>query len=224
VKSPKIISALLVLFFSLQICFAQAKPESVLMEEFSELSCDDLRSRLDNFFIAILNDPTATGYVIIQGSNKNFRQSYGYRSMIHGHIKYRRFDPLKLKIVRVQESEKLRVQFWLTPAGADAPYDSESSRGNPLLLSKSIMIYSEYNDSDGCLTDNLSTFFEILTQQPNLRAHFVINAKSVKEFNEKKKELMTEFKEIPSNRLRFFYVRNRTNSYVEYWLVPPKKK
>jgi hypothetical protein len=63
-----------------------------------------------------------------------------------------------------------------------------------------------------------------LTQRSEIRGHFVIHARSIKAFNERKKELLNEFSDIPSNRLRFFYVRNSNDTFVEYWLVPPKKK
>ena len=40
-------------------------------------------------------------------------------------------------------------------------------------------------------------------------------------------ELVNEHK-IPQNRLKFFYVKNKTYSYefadIEFWLVPQKKK
>lgn len=222
-KSLKIFLALFILSVSFQISFAQDKPKAILNDEFGKINCEDLLARLDNFFVALQNDPAATGSIIIS-EKKNNRQSFGYRSMIRGYTKFRRFDSSRLIINRSEESENLKVQFWLVPAGADLPISSDLGWESPFSISKPEMFYSEDSDDAICPGDGLIRFSEILTEQTDLRAHFVINTESVKEFNERKKELLNEFKEIPANRLKFFHVRNKRNSYVEYWLVPQKKK
>lgn len=204
--------------------FAQASPQAKIIDQFGDITCEDVLARLDNFFVSLSNDPTAIGYIIIQGKRENARQSFRYRSLIRGHTKFRRFDSSRLTIIRNEESDNLKVQFWLVPAGADLPQSSNLSWDSPFSISKPEMFYSEDGDDGICPNDILITFSEILIKKTNIRAHFVIKAKTFKEFNERKKELLNEFKEISVNRLNFFYVRNNRDSYVEYWLVPPKRK
>lgn len=224
-KLSKVFLAILILFSTFQICFGQEeKPKPELIDEFSNINCEFLLAKLDYFFTALQNNPTATGYIIIAEKKENNRQSFRFRGMIRGYTRFRRFDSSRLTLIRSEESKNLKVQFWSVPAGADLPVSSNLSWDSPFSISKPEMFYSE-NDADTiCPGDGLIRFSEILAKQTDLRAHFVINAKSIKAFNERKKELFDEFKEIPANRLKFFYVRNNSDTYVEYWLVPPKRK
>ncbi len=64
-----------------------------------------------------------------------------------------------------------------------------------------------------------------------MRGHLVITDKTTKNFVSTKKDLLNELvneHKISQNRLKFFYVKNKTYSYefadVEFWLVPQKKK
>jgi hypothetical protein len=222
-KPQKFFLALLILFGFVHICFGQEKSASVLFDEFGAIPCDEFLARLDMFFVELRNNPTATGYVIINGKQEDERQSFRYRGWIRGWTKIRRFDSSRMTIIRGENSEELKIRFWLTPAGANLPDSPDLGWKSPS-ISKPRIFYSEYDDDGICPGDILISFSEILTQQPDVRGHIVINAKRVKEFNERKKELINEFSEIPSSRLRFFHVRHSSDTYVEYWLVPTKKR
>ena len=229
-KPPKFVLATLIFFSFLQICFGQEKPEEVLIDEFGEINCDDVLGRLDNFLVALGNDPASSGYVIIYGKKENDRLSYRYRSWLRGHIKFRRFDSERVAIIRGRESENLKIQLWVIAPGANPPNNTNLNWDLPFSLSKPRKFYSETNDGGYCPSDILIRFSEILRNQPEVRGNFVIKAKSLKAFNNRKRDLLNEFSGIPPNRLRFFYVRNSSdtydvdNAYVEYWLVPPKKQ
>lgn len=219
----KILFTIFILSVSFQISFGQENPKAVLIDEFGDINCEFLLAKLDYFYVTLQNNPAATGYVVISEKKEDNRRSFRYRSWIHGNTNFRRFDLNRLTIIRDNTAENLKIQFWLVPLGADAPNSSNLGWDSSFPVSKPEMFYSE-NDAYICPGEELLRFSEILTEQTELRAHFVINTESIKAFNERKKELSNEFKEVPANRLRFFYVRNRINSYVEYWLVPPKKK
>jgi hypothetical protein len=171
------------------------------------------------------NDPTTTGYAIIKGKKEeDVRQSFRYRSWLRGWMKVRRFDSSRIIIIRGENAENLKIQFWLTPAGANSPDVFDLGWSYPSTISKPFNLYSEL-DADGiCPGDGTIRFSEILRGNPDIRGHLVIRAKSLKEFRSRKKELLNEFSEIAPSRLRFFHVRHNSDTYVEYWLVPPKQK
>ncbi|HEX8368313.1 MAG TPA: hypothetical protein VF604_07205 [Pyrinomonadaceae bacterium] len=225
-KPLKVFLALLFLFVSFQVCFGQEKSESVLVDEFGEIPCDDFLARLDNFFVALRNDPAATGYAVINGKKEAIRQSFRYRSWLRGWMKVRRFDSSLMTIIRGENSEKLKIQFRLIPAGASLP-DTSDLGWNSLPITKPFNIYSEFDADEICPGDLIIRFSEILRENPDIRGHLVIRAKSPKDFGNRKKELLNEFREIAPSRLRFFHVRNNSDTYVEYWLVPrnqPRKR
>jgi hypothetical protein len=223
-KPPKIFLVFLILLASIEICFGQKNTISEPFDEFGEINCDDFLGRLDNFLVALRNDPASSGYAVIHGKKENQGPSYRYRSRLRGHIKFRGFDLNRVTIIRGEESENLKIQLWVIRAGTDPPSNTNLGWDYPFSTSKARKFYRELNDGGYCPSDILITFSEILTQRSEIRGHFVIHARSIKAFNERKKELLNEFSDIPSNRLRFFYVRNSNDTFVEYWLVPPKKK
>lgn len=223
-KSLKIFLALLFLFAAVPGSFGQQKPEPVLIDEFGQINCEEFLARLDRFLVDLSNDPTAVGYAIIDGKKENTRQSFGYRSQLRGWIKFRGFDSSRIIIMRRENTEKLKIQLWLAPAGANLSDSSDLGWKYPLTIAKPLSVYNEA-DSDGvCPGDGTIRFSESLREYPHIRGHLVIHAKTLKEFSKRKKELLNEFSEIAPGRLRFTYVRHKSDTFVEYWLVPPPQK
>lgn len=92
-------------------------PKSVKTDEFGVLPKDDIRGRLDNYFIELQNDPTSTGVIINHGSAKD---KAAREKLIRDHIAFRKFDGSRISIVDGGEGE-LRTELWRVPAGAAAP-------------------------------------------------------------------------------------------------------
>ena len=86
-KSQKMFLALIILFASFQICFGQVVPKAERIDEFGIITCEDFLARLDNFFIALNNEPSLTGYAIIY-AEKGSRQAKDY--LRFGGISYHR--------------------------------------------------------------------------------------------------------------------------------------
>lgn len=94
-----------------------SNPEPIKTDEFGDLKPDDIRGRLDNYFIELQNDPSSTGTVIIEGPK---RRRDALERLVRNHISFRKFDASRISIVQGGEGE-VKVTLWRVPAGATAP-------------------------------------------------------------------------------------------------------
>ncbi|RMH32011.1 MAG: hypothetical protein D6687_11365 [Acidobacteria bacterium] len=84
-------------------------------DEFQVIPNDDIRGRLDNFFVALRNDPTATGYIVIDGPKKDADRR---EALIRNHIRFRKFDATRITIVRGDTSApSVSTKLYVIPAG-----------------------------------------------------------------------------------------------------------
>jgi hypothetical protein len=92
--------------------------EPQLTDEFGPLANDDVRQRIDNFFVALQNDPSAQGYIINYGPA---RQVTARERLIRNHIAFRKFDASRIVIVNGGVTEEINTKLWLVPQGATPP-------------------------------------------------------------------------------------------------------
>lgn len=95
-----------------------AIPIAIPVDEFQQLSNDDVRQRLDQFFIELQNDPTSTGYIINYGPA---RQVAARERLIRNHIQLRNFPPDRIVIVNGGVEPTIRTRLFRVPAGATPP-------------------------------------------------------------------------------------------------------
>lgn len=84
-------------------------------DTFGPLPNDDVRGRLDNYFVALRNDPTSTGYIVIDGPE---RAASRLETLIRNHIRFRRFDASRITIVRGDATATdVFTRLYVIPAG-----------------------------------------------------------------------------------------------------------
>ncbi len=96
-----------------------AKPTPIPVDEYGPSQDDDVKARIDNFFIQLNNNPGARGYVIIYGTPAQIRRQKAQimRAINRpgsGH------DASRVTFVDGPAGEQ-KVKLWLVPAGADNP-------------------------------------------------------------------------------------------------------
>lgn len=92
-------------------------------DEFPDISRNDEKARLDNFAIALQNDPTATGHVIIYPGKSGKRgevQQHASR-IVDYLVNSRRLDQHRIVTLVGKPKDELSVQLWITPQGATPP-------------------------------------------------------------------------------------------------------
>ena len=92
-------------------------------DEFPAISRNDEKARLDNYVIALQNDPTSTAYVVIYptrsgkagDAQKRSRQILDYMSNT------RNLDPKRIVTLVGGARDDMRVELWTCPQGATPP-------------------------------------------------------------------------------------------------------
>jgi len=93
--------------------------EPVLVDEFGRLSNDDVRSRLDAFFVELQNNPNNQGYIINYGTD---REITARERLITNHINLRRFDRTRITLVRGGDTGSgVNTKLYRIPPGATNP-------------------------------------------------------------------------------------------------------
>ena len=91
------------------------------VDEFGKLSNDDVKARIENFYVTQLNNnPTAQGYIITYGTTK---QIAAREKQIRDAIRFLRQDPSRVTFVQsvTDAGGDVRTVLWLVPAGATPP-------------------------------------------------------------------------------------------------------
>jgi hypothetical protein len=92
-------------------------------DEFGDIPFNDEKARLDNFGIALQNDPTATGYVIVYPGRASKRREvhYHFGRVIDYLVNTRQIDKGRFKTLEGPKKDELRVELWVAPQGAAPP-------------------------------------------------------------------------------------------------------
>jgi hypothetical protein len=89
------------------------------VDEFDRLSNDEVRARLDAFFIALQNNPNDQGYIINYGPDREVTRR---ERLIQNHIRFRNFDASRITMVRGGDTGVgIRTTLWRVPPGAENP-------------------------------------------------------------------------------------------------------
>jgi hypothetical protein len=92
-------------------------------DEFPDISRNDEKARLDNYGIALQNDPTATAYVIVypgRNGKKGDVQHHANR-IVEYLVHSRGLDKSRIVTLVGPMRENLFVELWITPQGATPP-------------------------------------------------------------------------------------------------------
>jgi hypothetical protein len=103
-------------------------------DTFGKLPKDDLYGRLDNFFVAIRNDPGATGLIILEFDKAETRTKKIKRlNEILKHANYRKFDKSRLKFLIADQANEEYTRLCLVPEGAKITWVLSESEAQSLI-------------------------------------------------------------------------------------------
>jgi hypothetical protein len=94
-------------------------PENTLIDEFGKATDDDVKARVDNWYIQLNQNPNAQGYVINYGTPAEIRRR---KAQIQKAINFRKYDASRLTFVDGPDNGTgPDTKFYLVPPGADNP-------------------------------------------------------------------------------------------------------
>jgi hypothetical protein len=95
------------------------KPKFSNIDEFGLAKDDDVKARVDNFYIQLNNNPGAQGYVINYGTAAEIKKR---KAQIDKAINFRKYDRSRLVFLDGPPSGAgINTKFILVPTGADKP-------------------------------------------------------------------------------------------------------
>lgn len=95
------------------------KPIPNIVDEFGKATDDDVKARVDNFFIQLNNNPAAQGYIINYGTAAQIKKR---RASIMKAITFRKYDASRVTFVDGSDNGGVEnTKFYVVPAGAEAP-------------------------------------------------------------------------------------------------------
>lgn len=116
------IAILLSILFAVQIANAQDKQTAELIDSFTYSNSEDASARIDNLRIILNQSPTNGGYIIVYGGK------VGKKGEIEAHIRgikqaftQKGVDHERVPIIKGGYREKLTIEFWNIPEGANLP-------------------------------------------------------------------------------------------------------
>jgi len=126
----------------------------IKVDEFGKLGGCDLNARVQNFFIELNNDPSATGYIIVyQGKNElpANRNLYLMEKRIQDEMRLQALDSARIVFVRGGFRNEIATELFRVPSGAAAPEptDTISAPTTPkdkTFLYDSKILYDDYYD------------------------------------------------------------------------------
>ncbi|MEP6947109.1 MAG: hypothetical protein ABJA02_14410, partial [Acidobacteriota bacterium] len=96
-----------------------AVPNARMTDEFGAQKDDEVKARVDNFYIELNNDPNAKGYIVNYGTAK---QISARKAQIMKAINFRKYDANRVVFVDGGDmGSGVNTKFWLVPAGAEPP-------------------------------------------------------------------------------------------------------
>jgi len=96
-----------------------SNPTAPQVDEFGAAKDDDVKARVDNFYIQLNNNPNARGYVINYGSAAQIKKR---RAQIMKAINFRKYDVSRITFVDGPDNGSgENTKFYVVPSGADNP-------------------------------------------------------------------------------------------------------
>ena len=215
---------------------AQAQDkQSILIDTFQKVSCEELWARLDNLQSALGSNPDAVATISLSGKIGELHDDLWIEDMIRGYfLRTRPVSSDRWKIVRTRPEVERNIEFWITPAGAEAPKieTAEWSLAYPRQTKPFMFAYEpdHMEEVTVCLDSNrIRLLAQVLQANSNARTNVVLIVRSRKEFERREHRTLSELVDVYGIRREqikiFKKITRRPNPYrihpdVEYWLIP----
>jgi hypothetical protein len=200
-------------------------------------------SRYDGFMNTISTSPGSTGFIVFYGdASAEGKNLLFIKYLTKSYPNQRKFDESRIKLVRGKNQDRLKIQFWIAPPGANAPKpDQEFSEPTFYGTTRYDVAQAEFHKSFGELKvfddgffdlgcnfpPNLSQFAKILRSNKNLTGYLVVynsNKGQAKKILDYSVEGLVKNYKAPKNRLKTIYAGKDDDRRMEFWFVPAGKK
>lgn len=203
---------LLILIMMISVAFAQTEetPQAFKVAEFERATNGYVKMQMDNFYTELNNNPTAQGYIINFGTD---REILIRERQIRNAINFRRFDASRITIVRGGFRGIVKTEFWVVPAGADDPKIESSSKK-----------VDEFGAvAGGELKARLDNYFIQLANDATAKG-FIVNSGSTSRITARENQIKTYIALRKFDLSRITLIKDGTGNTIktEFWIDSPK--
>jgi hypothetical protein len=169
-----------------------------LLDRFPALPECDLRGRLDNFLVTLLNNPGAKGYIIFYRGADDLpgQQTDAFAGLIlnlyANHVRMRRFPQERVILIDGGFRSSRMTELWFTPPGGEAPQPSETVEKPVTEKNKALLVESSYLDLAGAEIPEP----EELSEETETREEIVETQETDAEVPENPEDVETEPEEL----------------------------
>lgn len=209
--------------------FAQQNSGAILVDEFGNVTCEDLLARTDNLGIKLLASPDQRAFVILSGTGNAGKRADSFSKFVHRALIGRFGLEFHVTILRDKRQNEFGGKIWLIPEGNSFDTSNlESVEEIPFRIRKRTLYDTETGDV--CETWAATGFTRILKADSKLTGYIVEVNYSLSERRRSIQDWGRFLKEngLESMGLRLYFRRNKHtyNSipFREYWLIPKKQK
>ncbi len=197
----------LILVLMSSITFAQTqdnKPQASNFDEFGKINNGEIKARIDSFFIELMNNLTAQGYIINYGLDRDIARR---KRFLQNYVTMRNFDTSKITFVKGGILKEIKTELWIAPVGAEMPKATK---------------FEEFGSvSNGELRYLTDKFFLELVNNSTVRG-YIINYGKTKFVTSREKILRgrINLRNFDPSRITFIRGGNKKDFTTELWIVP----
>lgn len=201
----------LILVFMSSVVLAQTqdnKPQASNFDEFGEASNGDIKARLDSFFVELMNNPPAQGYVITYGPN---RKVIGRERFLRNYIAMRRFDSQRITFVTGGFSKEIKTEFWNVPAGAESPK-----------LVPAAKVFAEIGVATNQKIKKLMEEFDNALRKEPMATGYIINYGNASDIAKRERQIRNSINFRRYDAVRIVIVNGGKSKALKtvFWIVP----
>ena len=224
-----LLSTLTILAFSFSI-FAQDERMGgapLIVDEFTELACEELIGRLDNLFLTIEHYPDMIGIAFISVDPAKKYKSVIAERTINNYVNFRKFPPDRIKVIRTNSGDNLYFRFWMLPPDADLPDFGpiDDTLIFPQTSTEAFLLLTEDEFGNCPNGDPRKLFADFLNANLTARGKIVIRERSSENASILSTKIHSELSEkygISRDRITVTMESRSSKSLpkIEYWYLP----
>lgn len=214
----RILFFILVVISSIALSQTVQKTEAVKLYEFERATNGYVKMKMDNFYVELNNNPSAQGFIINYGTDREIAVR---EKQIRVSISWRKYDASRITFVRAGFRDVIKTELWIVPPGAEHPLSTSDGETKPQNISEPWRFEKLATNSESIYQKTIAVFFERLREQKNTNGYFLINAGDAdfKAFEEKVRK-NDGFASINTERIFFIKGKQQSPLSCELWLVP----
>ncbi len=239
-NSVKLLTLILLLFscFYPAYIYSQKTSDSLLVGELGSFNCSEYaKNSLDNFFVALQNQPDKKGIIVLYGEKDNQGKILAFKRNVINRSKLLSFDMSRVKIIFGKPQKVARVQFWITSEGSQLLKKIEtfekSTLSSPIRFdegyadlskdSKTVETIRYDESAETCdLGLNFEDFAAEFFENFEFTGYLVIYNSPSKflKISEILTEKLNQKYKVPKFRIKTIYGGRKSEPQIELWFVP----